>query len=372
MKILFYLFFVFILLNTIGCSLISSNRIEKKDISQKINDISQNTEQSMITKEETQDLWKRIAIQSIKDIYPIYTFSVNIPEYWEIEAIPEIEAINFYDPELEGESNLDKSQLFVRYFRANSFLTLSTVTIYSETVSSTLGRPTVVYDIEKKEGVPDFPHQPFWRNERHTVTDIRETDSNPSTFYVIGKRPDLDEKVFEMFLYSIKFKDVSNNSLVEPIKDFKNRITKKPFGIYITPETSPIEEEKFIGFHTAVDVEYGDFLEDVPVYAIENGTVKISRWASGYGGVIAIHHVIEGKKYLGIYGHLDPQALTTNGKEVKKGEQIGVLGEGESYETDGARKHLHFGIYKKADINILGYVGTRQELLDWIDPQELF
>jgi len=46
--------------------------------------------------------------------------------------------------------------------------------------------------------------------------------------------------------------------LVLPVNQFFARITKKPFGVYITPETSPVQPEKFTGYHTGVDVEFVD------------------------------------------------------------------------------------------------------------------
>src|SRR3989344_7022766 len=53
----------------------------------------------------------------------------------------------------------------------------------------------------------------------------------------------------------------SDKKIIEPIAEFSQRITKKPFGIYITPETSPVHPDKFDGFHTGVDIEYEDIAE---------------------------------------------------------------------------------------------------------------
>jgi hypothetical protein len=36
----------------------------------------------------------------------------------------------------------------------------------------------------------------------------------------------------------------------------KAGLQKKPFGIYITPENSPVQPENFTGYHTGIDVEY--------------------------------------------------------------------------------------------------------------------
>ncbi|HSX24767.1 MAG TPA: hypothetical protein VLG69_02270, partial [Candidatus Andersenbacteria bacterium] len=85
---------------------------------------------------------------------------------------------------------------------------------------------------------------------------------------------------------------IATKNLVDPVKDFKQRVTKKFFGTYVTPNNSPVQPEKFTGYHTGADAEYGDVAEDVAVYAIADGTVLLARWASGYGGVIAIQHEI--------------------------------------------------------------------------------
>lgn len=134
---------------------------------------------------------------------PQFTFQANMPASWKAESIPSIEAISLYDPSDSGDTSLDKSQIFIRYFTASDFLTLSTVTIHSQEPLTVVGRPAVRYDISKKIGVPNFANQPLWRNERHVVTDIRVFDSNPSVFYVIAKRPGLEQEVYEAFLESL-------------------------------------------------------------------------------------------------------------------------------------------------------------------------
>jgi hypothetical protein len=45
---------------------------------------------------------------------------------------------------------------------------------------------------------------------------------------------------------------------VPPVPGFPEEITKKPFGIFINPETSPVQPERFRGYHTGVDVEVVD------------------------------------------------------------------------------------------------------------------
>jgi murein DD-endopeptidase MepM/ murein hydrolase activator NlpD len=160
-------------------------------------------------------------------------------------------------------------------------------------------------------------------------------------------------------------------TVVVPVREFAGRITKKPFGIFIAPETSPVQPERFRGYHTGVDVEYSDIENEVAVFAIADGLVERSRWVGGYGGLVAIRHLIEGKEYLAIYGHLDPDSLVGKDQSVTKGQQIGVLGKGFSLETDGERKHLHFALYTGSDLNLKGYVESLDQLSSWVDPKTI-
>jgi len=161
----------------------------------------------------------------------------------------------------------------------------------------------------------------------------------------------------------------SNKKIIPPVPDpnFTNRITKKPFGIRVTPDKSPVQPEKFTGYHTAVDIEYGESTEEISIFAITDGEIILARTAQGYGGVMIIRHAINGKFYNIVYGHLDPKSFTQK-KTVSSGEKIGILGEGFTDETDFERKHLHFGIIDGTRIDLLGYVQNEKELSGWIDP----
>ncbi len=157
-----------------------------------------------------------------------------------------------------------------------------------------------------------------------------------------------------------------------PIANFFNRITKKPFGIYITPKTSPVQPERFTGYHAAADAEATGPDEkdiDVPVYSIADGTVLAVRYVSGYGGVVLIKYVIAKETVIGLFGHIRLSSVTLKvGNRVSKGQQIAVLGTGYSTETDGERKHLHFAVIKGSTITYRGYVQTKAELSAWYDP----
>lgn len=156
-----------------------------------------------------------------------------------------------------------------------------------------------------------------------------------------------------------------------PIANFYDRITKKPFGIYITPKTSPVQPERFQGYHTGVDAETTstEQTSDIPVFSVADGTVVLARYVSGYGGVIMIRHVINGTTSTTLYGHLRQSSFSISvGSTVKKGQRIAVLGTGGTSETNGERKHLHFGVLKGSSTNVKGYVSTKNQLSSWEDP----
>ncbi|MFA6098350.1 MAG: M23 family metallopeptidase [Patescibacteria group bacterium] len=160
--------------------------------------------------------------------------------------------------------------------------------------------------------------------------------------------------------------------LTEPVPDFVKGVTLKPFGIYITPQNSPVQPEKFTGYHTGADAEFTDVTGEVPVKAIAPGQVVYSGTASGYGGVIVIRHLIDGKEILTVYGHLQPSSLLPRDAAVTTGQQIGVLGEGYTSQTDYERKHLHLAMLKGAALSLKGYVSTKEELAGWYNPLDFF
>ncbi len=232
-------------------------------------------------------------------------------------------------------------------------------------------RDAVRYRVKKKAGVADFPNQPSWRNGEHEVTDIRESPSNPSVFYVVARNPSLSVEAFNHILASIQFEVDEQSTIGEPVEGFRERVTLKPFGILINPSTSPVQPERFSGYHTGADAEFtagADRDREIPVRAVLDGTVVTSRTASGYGGVLVIEHRLDGKSVFGIYGHLKPSSMAAVETTVTRGQQVAVLGAHQSAETDGERKHLHFGLYAGKPASIAGYVATQGALSDWLDP----
>jgi hypothetical protein len=163
----------------------------------------------------------------------------------------------------------------------------------------------------------------------------------------------------------------NSSSFLPPLAKAADRVTKKKFGDFITPQNSPVQPEKFRGYHTGTDFEI--FPEeadaDVPVKAVCDGKLALKKTASGYGGVAVESCQIDGKPITVIYGHLKISSIIANtGDGLGAGDTLGILGKGYSAETDGERKHLHLGFYRGTTVNILGYVQNQAELSSWIDP----
>jgi murein DD-endopeptidase MepM/ murein hydrolase activator NlpD len=165
----------------------------------------------------------------------------------------------------------------------------------------------------------------------------------------------------------------STKKVAPPISRYKERVTKKPFGIYITKATSPVQPEKFTGYHSGTDFE--TFPEekdvDVPINAICNGKIAAKRTATGYGGLVTQYCTIEGQAVTVIYGHMRLNSVTKKvGDELKAEDVIGVLGTGYSTETDNERKHLHLGIVKGQGSDIRGYVQQESLLSGFLNVMD--
>lgn len=138
-----------------------------------------------------------------------------------------------------------------------------------------------------------------------------------------------------------------------------------------------VDDGRFLGYHAGDDIEMNvqDMetrgLVEVPIFAIADGTVQFVDWVNGYGGVMIIVHEIDGEVISSLYGHVDKDSATVKaGDKVKKGEQIAVLGEGFTEETDGRRMHLHFALWQRDEVKFPGYVDTVEELSGWLDPMK--
>lgn len=155
-----------------------------------------------------------------------------------------------------------------------------------------------------------------------------------------------------------------------PIDQALKRITKKPFGIKVSPDNSPVYPEVFSGYHTGVDFETYESEQyiDIPISAICTGRLRMKSWAKGYGGVVVQDCTFEDQPISVIYGHLKLDSILAEaGTILKQGDLVGILGAEFSSETDNKRKHLHLGIRKGNGPSIVGYVQSEAELAEWID-----
>jgi len=177
--------------------------------------------------------------------------------------------------------------------------------------------------------------------------------------------------IFQLHSKAFPESQSSEDVVVTPMDRLCGRMTKKPFGIYISPSTSPVKPERFSGYHTGTDFEIFDDEkdQDVRVDALWDGKVIEKRTATGYGGVVVLSCVLQEQPVTVVYGHLRiGSVLAKVGDRMKEGNKIGFLGNAFSAETDGERKHLHLSIHIGTDVNIRGYVQSKNELKDWIDP----
>lgn len=214
-------------------------------------------------------------------------------------------------------------------------------------------------------------------SELAQIGDLVTEDPEPNLLPISTQRTPVAQTALQAVAYNnfLKFFGSVNQDfgLVEPVTGFRQNITKKPFGIFITPETSPVANDKFSGYHTGVDSEFTERTEEIPVRAIADGTVIAATWAKGYGGVVVIKHMVKDVPLFVLYGHLDKASfLTASGARVRAGDRIGVLGDDHSEETDGVRKHLHFAIYTGEKMDYRGYVQTEEELSGWLNPLDLY
>jgi len=167
--------------------------------------------------------------------------------------------------------------------------------------------------------------------------------------------------------------EVRIRTLKDPIDQAADRVTKKSFGTYVTPKNSPVQPEKFTGYHTGTDFEtFADEANvDVSVYAICEGKILQKKTAAGYGGVLVQSCYINHQPLTVVYGHLNLKSIAKiNGEVLLAGETIGILGQ-PPLETDRERKHLHLSIHKGMGIDIRGYVTTQPALTAWIDFETL-
>ncbi len=163
--------------------------------------------------------------------------------------------------------------------------------------------------------------------------------------------------------------------LVPPLPNAQLRSTPLYFGLHVTPDPAhnPIRPpERFEGYHSATDYEVTqkELNVDVPVYAACSGKIAYAGFAEGYGGVITEYCTLGGSGVTIIYGHLTISGMPKQGTEVAAGDRIAILAPAKSHDSDGNRKHLHFGIRLGQGSDMRGYVQSESELTEYLDPQK--
>ena len=162
--------------------------------------------------------------------------------------------------------------------------------------------------------------------------------------------------------------------IIAPLDNAQSRISKKPFGIYVSPGHSPVTPERFTGYHTGTDFETTaeEQTTDVSVSAICTGKILRKETARGYGGMVVQACTYHGDPITVVYGHIRLTSMVQKiGDTLNQGDQFVVLGKPYSSETGGERKHLHLGIHKTATVDTRGYVSDSSLLLNWYDYQQI-
>lgn len=150
-----------------------------------------------------------------------------------------------------------------------------------------------------------------------------------------------------------------------------DRVTKKPFGIYVTPENSPVQPERFSGYHTGTDfeVQKDEDASAITVAAVCDGAVSYKGIVDGYGGVLTQQCMPDENPVTVLYGHIAPNSVVPNAGDIlSTGDLIGNLGGAFSKEAGGERAHLHLGVIRGTTVDFRGYVPEETLLSQWIDP----
>jgi peptidoglycan hydrolase CwlO-like protein len=79
----------------------------------------------------------------------------------------------------------------------------------------------------------------------------------------------------------------------------------------------------------------------VPIWAAADGVVIQSYYSSSYGNVVFIAHSVNGQTYTTVSAHMETR-LVSSGAVVRKGQQIGIMGN----TGDSTGKHLHFELHR--------------------------
>lgn len=132
-------------------------------------------------------------------------------------------------------------------------------------------------------------------------------------------------------------------------------------GNFMRPTTGAITSgygPRWGRFHHGIDIGKGGRTGDVPVVAVEDGTVIRSYYSPSYGNTVLISHNVDGQVITTLYAHLENRNVS-DGERVEKGHLLGYMGNtGHSFGP-----HLHFEVHegpwnanKTNSVNPLTYI----------------
>lgn len=96
------------------------------------------------------------------------------------------------------------------------------------------------------------------------------------------------------------------------------------------------------GSHYGIDLASS---RGTPLYAIAQGKVYYAGPQAGYGNVVKIQFLYNGKMYFATYGHMD-QILVQTGQPITKGQKLGTIGNSGTTMWGLGGYHVHFEINK--------------------------
>lgn len=203
--------------------------------------------------------------------------------------------------------------------------------------------------------------QPTITNTNNRSNVVEEFEAQTEA---LGNNLDLENQIASLF----SAQPVTGQDITYPIANYTTARTKKTFGQYIPADGS----DRFSGYHTGDDIEVTDITVEVPVYVVHTAQIVNKQTVSGYGGVVVLEFTYNNIVYHALYGHLDLNSVTAKvGDTVAGGTQLGNLGDDRSDETDGERKHLHFGLYPYTGVELYaGYVTDDTDLVSWVNPSD--
>lgn len=145
-------------------------------------------------------------------------------------------------------------------------------------------------------------------------------------------------------------------AIARPVKRYASKKTKKIAvgGAHTSFFSWPLETDQFWlsslfgprkkpngswGMHTGIDMAA---IKGTPVKAVAAGLVGESRYASGYGNTVVLHH---NNRYKTRFAHLD-KIFVKRGQQINRGQVIGTVGATGFIRKKGKDgSHLHFEVY---------------------------